>query len=92
MSINLSTFPTFFSNDGRFVDIKTNIMKTREEIETLIDKMFELESEIADRQLELSSCRSKSGKDEWKHSIKLRCRFQSLIRARISRLLKELDK
>ena len=32
MSINLSTFPTFFSNDGRFVDIKTNIMKTREEL------------------------------------------------------------
>ena len=41
MSINLSTFPTFFSNDGRFVDIKTNIkMEAKVKIEVTKEDLF----------------------------------------------------
>jgi hypothetical protein len=66
-------------------------MKTTKQIKSLMDAIIEMETETIELSFRLQMTKSKSTSSELLHELNKRHRLKSLIRARIFRLLDEIQ-
>ena len=66
-------------------------MKKVKQIKSLMDAIIDMESETIELSFRLQMTKSKSTSSELLHELNKRRRLQSLIRARIFRLLDEIQ-